>query len=410
VNVPVNPSAPWVGAEPRSVPLRYVAVGVGGAVAIAQVATDVVARGRLDPLYFDGADYHRLAAGLAEHGTYGPPIADRPPGWPVLLTAVYRVVGIHPTAGLALNVALAGLAAALVVLLAGRLGLSPLGAGAAGLTAGLCPWSLVLGATLYTETFYTLLVVLLALLVIASRGQRAQVAWWAGIGLTTGVGILVRPQLVIWVPFAVCFALASRRPAAALAFAGAVVLVLTPWTVRNYARLGTFVPFDTRGGVTLAVANNDLSEGGQSTAGLPRFPAGTEVENDRAFRSAAVHWILADPVRFVGRIDDRLVRTFDPMTKLVHGVFGSAFLRWTVRVIWMLLMAIALWGLVLHHRRRWLVPISFVTATLLLVVVFGGGFRFLVPVVPFLSIWGVAGLTDVLTARLQDRRPRGAVA
>jgi hypothetical protein len=308
---------------------------------------------------------------------------------------------------LALNVIFAGLAAAVTVLLAGRLGLSPLGAGAAGLAAGLCPWSLILGATLYTETLYTLIVVLLALLVVAAQGRQKQVAWWAGIGLTTGVGILVRPQLVIWIPFALCFVFAGRRPAAVLAFAGAVVLVLTPWTVRNSARLHSFVPFDTRGGGTLAAANNDLSGGGQSTAGLPRIPAGTEVENDRAFRSAAVRWIRADPVRFVGRMDDRLVRTFDPMTKLIHGVFGSPPLRWMVRVIWMILMVIVLWGLVLHHRGPWLVPISVVAATLLLVVVFGGGFRFLVPVVPFLSIWGVAGVTDAMTARLHGRPRRG---
>jgi hypothetical protein len=187
----------------------------------------------------------------------------------VLLAAVYRGVGIHPTARLALNVVLVGLAAALVVLLAGRLRLSPIGAGAAGLIAGLCPWSLVLGATLYTETLYTLLLVLLALLVIGDPGRRAQVAWWTGIGLTTGVGILVRPQLVIWVPFALCFALAGRRPTAALAFLGAIVLMLTPWRVRKYARLRAFVPLDRRGGVTLAVANNDLSEGGQSIGASP---------------------------------------------------------------------------------------------------------------------------------------------
>jgi hypothetical protein len=80
MNVPANSSVRRVGARPRRAPLRGVAVGVGAVVAMAQVATDVVAHGRLDPLYFDGADYHRLAAELAEHGTYGPPIADRPPG------------------------------------------------------------------------------------------------------------------------------------------------------------------------------------------------------------------------------------------------------------------------------------------------------------------------------------------
>jgi hypothetical protein len=149
---------------------------------------------------------------------------------------------------------------------------------------------------------------------------------------------------------------------------------------------------------------------GQSLEGLPQIPAGDEVENDRAYRSAAVRWILADPLRFVGRMDDRLVRTFDPVTKLIHGTFGSVSQRWTVRVIWLVLLAFVVWGLVLHHRGPWLVPISIVAATLLLVLGFGGGFRFLVPVVPFLSIWGVAGLTDVITVRLQDHRPRGVAA
>jgi len=142
-----------------------------------------------------------------------------------------------------------------------------------------------------------------------------------------------------------------------------------------------------------------------SPSALPQIPAGTEVENDRAYRSAAVHWILADPLRFVGRMDDRLVRTFDPVTKLIHGTFGSVSQRWTVRVIWIILMAFVVWGLVLHHRGPWLVPISIVAATLLLVLGFGGGFRFLVPVIPFLSIWGVAGLTDLITVRLQDHVP-----
>jgi hypothetical protein len=94
-----------------------------------------------------------------------------------------------------------------------------------------------------------------------------------------------------------------------------------------------------------------------------------------------VHWILADLVHLIGGVDDRLVRTFDPMIKLVHSVSGSVLLRWTARVIWALLM-------VLHHRGPWLVPIRLVAATLLLVIVFGREeFRFLVPVVLFLSVW-----------------------
>jgi hypothetical protein len=50
MNVPANSSVRRVGAGPRRAPLRGVAVGVGAVVAMAQVATDVVAHGRLDPL------------------------------------------------------------------------------------------------------------------------------------------------------------------------------------------------------------------------------------------------------------------------------------------------------------------------------------------------------------------------
>lgn len=54
--------------------------------------------------------------------------------------------------------------------------------------------------------------------------------------------------------------------------------------------------------------------------------------------SERVNYLGADPVPYIGRVDDRLVRTFDTMTKLANGVFGSALLRWTVHVIWALLM------------------------------------------------------------------------
>lgn len=57
-----------------------------------------------------------------------------------------------------------------------------------------------------------------------------------------------------------------------------------------------------------------------------------------------------------------------------------------------------------------MIPLGLVAETLLLVIVFGGGFRFLVPVVSFLSVWGVAGLTDVVTGRLHGRRLGGVAA
>lgn len=380
---------------------------VGAVAAAVQVVADVGIRSRVSPLYGDGGEYYRLATGLVQHGQFGHHTAFRPPGWVFLLAGAFRVVGVHPVAGLALNVLFTGLTAALLTLVGRRIGLPPALAALAGLGAGAFPWTLILGATLYSEALYGLITVALCLAIQVVWERRHRV-WlpWIGIGLISGAGALVRPTLLLWIPLGLVIA-ASRplRPSvgtgttagmARLAAAAALMLgflaVLTPWTIRNYQRFHAVIPIDTGGGSTLASANNDLAGAGQNPAGLPSIPPGNEVQGDRAYRRAAIQWITSHPGTFAIRMVERVVRGFDPVSLLNKGVVGPGILRWIARGGWAVVVLLALVGVVRRHRGRWLVPVSLLLPVIAELAVFGGGFRFLAPAIPFVILWAAAGV------------------
>src|SRR6266851_3411330 len=360
-------------------------------VAIGQVAADLVLHRRVPPLYQDGAAYHLLATRLAQHGAFGPPVAFRPPGWVFVLAGVYRVTGPHPVAGLALNVILAGFSAVLLFKLGQRLGLPLAASWLLALGAGLFPWMLMLGATLYSEVLYVCILIILALAVVRLWEHPGGGAWrWGLLGALAGGGALVRPALLFWLPVVFVFALRRGGPGrlrTATALCAGAFVVLCPWTVRNYLRLHAFVPIDTAGGSTLAVANNDLARAGQSQAGLPPIPPGTEVQGDSAYRKAALNWIGAHPAGFVALIGQRLLRSLDPTALLNKGVVGSAPTRWLVRGIWAMVLALAAWGIILRHRGPWAWLLTLFVPQAVEITLFGGGFRFFAPCVCLGALW-----------------------
>jgi 4-amino-4-deoxy-L-arabinose transferase-like glycosyltransferase len=377
---------------------------VGATVSAAHLATAAALSRSVGALYEDGGHFHVLAAGLASDLDYGPPNfeAARPPGWPMLLAIPYRIFGPHPNVGLVLTAVLAGLTAVALIHLGQRLGMSPRQATLAGLAYGLFPWVLIIGASLYAESLFNLLTVVLCYLVVELRERRHATWWWLAAGVLAGYATLVRPVMAFWLPALVVFAIGRRLDwRAATAVVVGLAIVLGAWSWRNYERLDAFVPLTTAGGVTIALANNDLADSGQANEGLP-IPPVDEVENDRYLRDFAVAWIRDHPAEFAKRAPERLVRTFDPVTRLNRGVFGDPAQRWSARVAWMAALVLIAVGLIRRHRGPWLVPLSLVVLLTVQVMVFGGGFRFLVPALPFLALWAIVGaawLKDTLWPR-----------
>lgn len=232
-------------------------------------------KGLSDPLL-----YQRFAQGIADGHGYvsflGKPTAYYPPGYPYFLGALQwlaDLLGLDGSlplvAGLAQAI-LGGVAAAALVVAGRQLG-GRLGDGraaerigvAAGAVLALWPNLVLYSGVLLSETLYiAAFSVFIAALSVALRpedapGFRPHSAMVVAAG-ALGIATLVRPQVLVVVPaIGAAFLLARRAPRTALrdlaVLAGGVVIVLTPWAIRNAVVLDAFVPLSNNGGDNLCV-------------------------------------------------------------------------------------------------------------------------------------------------------------
>jgi 4-amino-4-deoxy-L-arabinose transferase-like glycosyltransferase len=193
-----------------------------------------------------------------------------------------------------------------------------------------------------------------------ARGRRL-----APLGLVAGAGIYFRP-FVVFVPFALALVGTPgggwRRRIAWMAVPTVVaLLVLAPWTVRNYYEFHRFIP--TRTGLGQAVFEGT----GQAYVGKVRGDEaskayvqkhrkdavyGSPTYDDSLF-SAAVHGIAEDPAHYARLILGRLKYLLPCLLLLV------AWRRW---------------------RSSALVPVAVVAATVIPYIFIGGDRRFYLPV------------------------------
>ncbi len=155
------------------------------------------------------------------------------------------------------------LAGALLVPALGLLGRSafsePVGLVAAGLAA-FYPELVWFAAHFWAETLFTVLL-WWAIERLVACDARASASAAAGAGLLFGLAVLTRETVLYFLPFAGLW-LAWRRPGgarrAALVVATALLVVL-PWTIRNWLVFDAFVPVSTAGALNLWQGNTRLS-------------------------------------------------------------------------------------------------------------------------------------------------------
>jgi dolichyl-phosphate-mannose-protein mannosyltransferase len=131
-------------------------------------------------------------------------------------------------------------------------------------------------------------------------------AWAIGCGILVALGILTRESaLSLFVVMLIFGLVAVRHKPEALAGLGAMVLVtailIAPWSVRNYVRLGLFVPVASIVGGALLEGNNDcLAHESLLTPFIAR-PCG---DTDRKREALLTELHVAQPVNTVW--DDRV--------------------------------------------------------------------------------------------------------
>jgi len=201
----------------------------------------------------DPEDYDRYAWNVAQGNGYtnGESLTRRPPLFPLLLAAVYRVAGHRPDAARALQVVLGIGLCAVTYLLAARL-YGPVAARLAGLAAAGYPYFVYYSGYLMTETLAALLFAWLGYLWLGWDRRSGGASFFAG-GLVAGLATLARPVFLflslLVLPWSIAAGTSWRRGVAAtLLFALGQVLVVAPWTLRNYAVTGKLIPVQSDGG------------------------------------------------------------------------------------------------------------------------------------------------------------------
>lgn len=227
------------------------------------------------PLTHDEREYLALARSLARGEGYHYP-ADEPepgtsqqfgraPGYPAFLsTFIVPAPADHVPARVQMVQAAVGAIGILLVgAIAARAGGSRAGVAAAAIAA-VYPPLIWMPAYALSETLYSTVALATACVLIREKGP----APFFG-GILTGVGILIRPAMIVFVPLWVLWSAARTSYRAAAVFAIAAVLVIAPWTLRNHRVYGRWIAVASEGGVTFWTGNHPLAKGDGDLAANP---------------------------------------------------------------------------------------------------------------------------------------------
>jgi len=198
-----------------------------------------------------------------------------------------------------------------------------------------------------------------------------------------------------------------------------VILILSPWAIRNKSHFGQWVWLSTNGGVTRYDGFNPDATGASDQRFLssPEFRFLRhmgEVDRDEYLSQQAGNWIRdtwhRDPMRLVRLTAAKIGRTFSPIP--LSAEFGGKRLYMLIAAVYSIplltLSVVGLWASRLTRSARLflLSPVLYFT---MIHAVSVGSLRYRVPVEPLLAVLAAAGLMTILD-RIHRRQPSGQAA
>src|SRR4051812_27891788 len=307
------------------------------------------------------------------------PTAAHPPLYPTLLAALSAVGLDGLLAHRALGAFLGGVTIVLIALIGRRVGGERVGLVAA-LVAALYPLLVAADGAPMSESLYGLLIAACLLAALALRDARRDApggrpVWLAAaLGALIGLAALTRSEaLLLLVLLGLPLTWRAWRPALALVVA--CVLVLAPWTIRNWSAFDRFTLISHNDSTVLAGANCGRTYRGSDLGGW-RFEC---ISHRHTFREGAqaarwrqegIDYATAHASRWPVVVPVRVLRTWDLWQPRRQIQVAEGRARWAEKagvVVYFLLLPFALAGLVLLRRRGG--PFWILTAPAVLVTV-----------------------------------------
>ena len=346
----------------------------------------------------------------------GQPYLRRGPGYVGYLIVVRAVLGMSAGAVIVAHALTGGVSTVILALLGRRVTGRPIVGAIAGLAFSLYPEAIRQVAAAATEPWFTLLLLGLTwvLLRLFERSSWHQAVVSGGL---IALISLTRPVFQFFPVFLLSFALLRHRSAlwSALRYQAvlwlAFALVVTPWTVRNYAVTGQFIPITTQGPSDLFLGtqiNYGLDFGATREAAIQMrgqviqevvSKGGDNIDSERRFLSLALNQIRAKPLEYLKEVLLRMLG-FWYLTETRLGIIKNL-------VEHVPIYALAILGLIRLRWLRWrvlvlLLPVLYLNAAHGLTHAM---LRYALPVMPIVFLFAATGVLELqaYTSRCKER-------
>ena len=378
----------------------------------------------------DTVEFERMAWSAAQGGALsiypgGQPTAFRAPGYPLMLTGLYRLFGRTYFIN-RLVLSLVGAATCvLVYVLCLRLGLSRATANVGAFLTAMLPLQVYWCGHFMSEPLAAFFNVAGCVVLLGRRsqvkGDKTKAGGPFAAGILFGMAALTRPAAILVPPLLAGLWAMNRRVTwrqtatrTALLVLG-MAIVIAPWSIRNRVALGRWSLIATNGGSTFWGANNEVvAAPGRQWGGWVSTNVHherkerevrslqNEVDRDRKEWEIGREYVIQNPGKVPVLLLGKFIRLLTPFPQSANRIYVIA-----AAIGQMFLLPAFLAGLILILRdpdARWrFTPIN--TQLLVLLVttaVFYGSERFRAPYEPLMAVYAavaVAGVWRMATKR-----------
>ncbi len=239
--------------------------------------------------------------------------------YPLYLAGIYALTGYHPLAARLVQGAVGGALICFLVYLIGRRVVNEhTGLVGAGLAAGY-GYFIYYSVALMTETFFIVLV-LFSLYLSLELKEKPALTRWALLGLALGMAGLLRQTVLLFVPFLLIWLFWELRKERIRWWyftvpVVVIILLIAPWTIRNYLVYHQFLPLNSNAGYALFASNNpNLGTNWRNDEVVVPVPeeltGQNEAELNQALTRKGIEFILADPKRYLWLNLDKTLEYF----------------------------------------------------------------------------------------------------
>lgn len=259
-----------------------------------------------------------------------------------------------------------------------------------------------MASRMLTEIWFTfLLLCSVRYLSIAKTKQQIFIA-----GALLGITLITRGVLLFTLPFIFLWLFPKRN---IILFIVGIILVIAPWSIRNYLVFDAVVPFSTGSGQVLSGSNNPeiynnkpgywISYSWELEGDISQL---SELERDRSRRNSAIEYMRSLPIHVL--IINVALKVF-----ALFGVYDDPM--WHIgTIVYLLIFTLTITQAILKPYIRNVICKTLQNRTLILFLililglvlntfVFWGGWRFRLPYEPYLAIIAGILLSNILRRR-----------